>query len=136
MDFEGHHETVRLENGRSFGIPPQIYYSLAQASISVSELAGIEPQLLEHLPDRDGCLCTLYGRSRMFVIRIDMSKPPTVSLFQQTLDSPNIAECVLGGSPDSFDCWRAIVNHMLVAENFIGVSWEELNYLHPEWHPE
>jgi len=45
--FKGRDETIHLENGHSFGIPPNIYQMLAQAAISASELAGIERALIE-----------------------------------------------------------------------------------------
>jgi len=66
-DFMGHHETVPLEKGQSFGIPPNIYQALAQAAISASELAGIEPALIEPLESgKLGALCSLYASNPSF----------------------------------------------------------------------
>lgn len=131
--FDGHHETVRLENGRSFGIPRRIYYCLAQAAISAFELAAIEPVLLEHLPDnRPGAICTLYGKSYVFTIQIAMETPPVVALHRQDLDGLGSLACVCGGDACSFEVWQQIVSHMLEAEGFVGATWEEIE----QWNRE
>jgi hypothetical protein len=127
--FDGRHETVHLENGRSFGIPPRIYQCLAQPAISASELAGIEPQILEHLPGgRRVAVCTLFG-AQPFTIQIDIDPPPPiVGLGMCGLDDPTPSlerEC--DGDARRFATWRGIVECMLRAEGFVGASAEELD---------
>jgi hypothetical protein len=132
-DFDGKHETARLENGLSFGIPPRVYYCLAQAAISAYELAGIEPVTLEHLPDnRPGAICTLYGKVSAFTIQIAMEHPPVVALNAQGLDELGGFICICGGSAYDFDTWRKIVTHMLQAEKYVGMTFAELE----EWNRE
>jgi hypothetical protein len=41
--FDGRRETVRFENGQSFGLTPRVYRCLAQAALSAQSLCGIEP---------------------------------------------------------------------------------------------
>jgi hypothetical protein len=54
--FDGRKEAVRFERGQTFGIPARVYGCLAQCAISCSELANIEPQLLELLLRFEVCL--------------------------------------------------------------------------------
>src|SRR5258708_3957089 len=125
--FNGRHETVRLENGRSFGIPRRIYRFLAQAAISASELADIEPQILEHLEnDRPGCVCILYGKEFAYTIQIECEPPPPpiVALGISLLDDPTLPEPVTGGDARSFDTWRVLVDAMLRSEGFVGLTAE------------
>ena len=77
--FKGRHDTVHLENGHSFGIPPKIYQYLAQAAIAASELASIEPLVLEPLEDgKPGAVCTLYGSKFAFSILVECGALPPV----------------------------------------------------------
>ena len=125
--FDGHEETVRLERGQSFGIPPPIYQCLAQAAISAWELAGIEPILLEALDGRAGAVCTLYGRKHVFQIRVECHFPvPIVCLDIGEMDDPTAFRNVGGGDAEDFHNWRVIVSSMLEAEGFVGATWEEI----------
>jgi len=69
--FKGRDEAIHLENGHSFGIPPKVYQYLAQAAVSASELASIEPLLLQPLEDGKPRVCTLYGAKFAFSILVD-----------------------------------------------------------------
>jgi hypothetical protein len=128
--FDGHYETIHLERGQSFGIPPRIYQCLAQAAISASELGGIEPQILEPLHDgRPGAICTLFGRLHAFSIQIEIKPPPPiVALGMSLLDDPAPPlqpEC--GGNARDFTIWREIVERMLKAEGFVGATCEQID---------
>jgi hypothetical protein len=134
--FDGHYETVRLERGERFGIPWDIYQCLAQAAISVSDLAGIEPILLEPLmvktPDGKsftpgGAVCTLFGRRLCFKLTIETSRSPIVTLTATGLDNISAQECVLAhGDAESKSVWRSVVVAMLEAEGYRGTSNAEL----------
>ena len=134
FDFDGHHETVHLENGRSFGIPRGIYQRLAQAAISAFEWGAIEPVTLEHLPNsKAGAICTLYGRTHVFTIVIAMDPRPVVDLARAKLDD-RTGELVhvYGGDANSFGVWHGIVSRMLEAEGVAFATLEDIE----EWNRE
>jgi hypothetical protein len=137
-DFDGHYETVRLENGERFGIAWNIYQCLAQAAISVSELAQIEPILMERLLVKDdsgkrfvsgGAVCTLYGRTLCFKLVIETHFPePIVTLTAAGLDNARGSESVIvHGDAEASSVWRRILAAMLAAEGFQGMSLDELD---------
>jgi hypothetical protein len=73
--FNGHEETVHLEGGQSFGIPPLIYQCLAQAAISAWELAGISSGGLARLTESAQRLF-LHQKSR-FQSNVELCSPIT-----------------------------------------------------------
>jgi hypothetical protein len=107
-----------VEQGQSFGLPPEIYQCLAQAAVSASELASIEPLLLEPLENgKPGLVCTLYGNKFAFSILVECAAlPPVVVLSMAALDDFIPPLSVVQGHADSLDVWRAILSRMVQAE--------------------
>ena len=61
------------------GFRPEIYQSLAQAAISASQLAQIEPMMLEALENGNpGVVCTLYRSKFAFSILVECGALPPV----------------------------------------------------------
>jgi hypothetical protein len=134
MNFNGRDETVHLEHGQSFGIPWNIYQCLAQAAISCSTLAGIEPVLLEPLSDgRPGAVCTLYGNRHAFWIQLECEPPPVMVLSAATLDSTEDPEWIADGNATCSGDWRSIVHLMLEAEGYECPSAEQIAAWDAQW---
>jgi hypothetical protein len=129
MDFDGHRETVHLERGERFGIPPAVYQMLAQAAISASELGGIEPILIQQLAQRAGAMLQLYGRSWSFLVVVDCSiSPPGLQLSVCELDAKRpFHRPIYNGNANAHSDWACVVSMMLEAEGFEGSSLDDLD---------
>jgi hypothetical protein len=117
---------VELEQGQSFGLSKRVYHCLAQLGVSASEIAGIEPQLLEGFTDKAGCVCTLFGTRYAYEIRICADRagfPPLVALLKGDPDGPCCSLTGVGGNAENYDTWRTILREMLASE---GIGPDQL----------
>jgi hypothetical protein len=132
-EFNGRFETVRLERGESFGIPPMTYQKLAQASISCSELGGVEPTMIEKLENGEpGCVCTLFGKHSMYQIKLEIGFN-RMTLFGLGLDSGETADELFNGKADSYGDWSNLVYTVLNAEGFEGMTAEQFEVCDRHW---
>jgi hypothetical protein len=82
----------------------------AQAAILASELASIEPLLLEPLQNgKPGAVCTLYESKSAFSIVVECAAlPPVVVLSMVALGDFIPALPVVQGRADDYRAWRVI----------------------------
>jgi hypothetical protein len=125
-EFDGEREIRRcLEYGQSFGLCKATYGRLAQAAISASRFAGIEPSEIRRLDnEQPGCLCTLYGRHSAYHIMVE-PRINRVSLSLLPLDASSNKPTEIFSGQDEFSDWCRIVNTMLRLEDFRGITREE-----------
>ena len=130
MNFDAWEEQVHLEKGLAFGIPPKIWYALSHAAESAEKYAGIEPIIFEPLEGgRPGGTCTFYSPQFEYKVWIHMAAQagPVVGLSVYQLDDPTRPRALIpGDDANDLKTWRRIVLHMLEAEGFQGMSYEEL----------